>query len=92
MEIYVGNLSYQTQEDALRKAFEAFGPVEKVSIVKDKFTGEPRGFAFVSMADWKAAQAAIKDLNGKEVDGRALVVNQARAREDRPQRRDDRRF
>jgi RNA recognition motif-containing protein len=82
MNIYVGNLSYDTTEEELEKAFSAFGTVASVSIVKDKFTGQSRGFAFVEMPDNTQAQAAIDGLNGKELSGRILNINEARPRSD----------
>jgi RNA recognition motif-containing protein len=81
MNIYVGNLSYTVSEDDLRAAFEAFGEVTSVSIIKDKFSGESRGFGFVEMAGKEEAEAAIRDLNGKELGGRELNVNEARPRQ-----------
>jgi len=83
MNIYVGNLSRETTEDDLRQAFAAFGQVESASIVKDKFTGESRGFGFVEMPSKTEAQAAIADMNGKDLMGRALNVNEARPRTER---------
>jgi RNA recognition motif-containing protein len=80
MNIYVGNLSHQVTEDELKKAFEAFGEVTSVSIIKDKFSGESRGFGFVEMPAKTEAQSAINGLNGKELQGRALNVNEARPR------------
>ena len=80
MNIYVGNLSRDTTDDDLQKAFEAFGRVLSVTIVKDKFSGQSRGFGFVGMPNNKEAQAAIDGLNGKEFMGRALNVNEARPR------------
>jgi RNA recognition motif-containing protein len=82
VKIYVGNLSHDAADSDLQKAFEAFGKVQTVTIVKDKFSGQSRGFAFVEMADNKEAQAAIDGLNGKEFMGRALTVNEARPRSD----------
>ena len=76
--IFVGNLSYQTTQDDLQAAFAAYGGVERVNIVTDRDTGQPRGFAFVEMSDSAAAQAAITHLNGAEMNGRALNVNEAR--------------
>src|SRR5204863_4216202 len=76
--IFVGNLSYQTTQDELYAAFSAFGSVERVNIVTDRDTGQPRGFAFVEMTDSNAAQQAIQSLNGTEMNGRALNVNEAR--------------
>jgi RNA recognition motif-containing protein len=81
--IYVGNMSYDTTADTLRELFEAYGEVEEVSVITDRATGRPRGFAFVVMADEEAADAAIAALNGQDVDGRTLRVNEARPREPR---------
>ena len=80
VNIYVGNLSRDTTDDDLQKAFEAFGRVLSVTIVKDKFSGQSRGFGFVGMPNNKEAQAAIDGMNGKEFMGRALNVNEARPR------------
>ena len=82
MKIYVGNMSFDTNEDSLRNAFAAHGDVEDVSVITDRDTGRPRGFAFVTMPD-SAARAAIDALNGTELDGRTLNVNEARAKTDR---------
>ncbi len=78
MKIFVGNLSYQTTQDDLQAAFAAYGTVEQVSIVTDRDTGQPRGFAFVEMTNRSEAEAAITNLNGAEMNGRALNVNEAR--------------
>jgi RNA recognition motif-containing protein len=83
MNIYVGNLSFETTEEDLRQAFEGFGEVSSVNIIKDKYTGDPRGFAFVEMSNQGEATAAISGLNEQEMNGRTLKVNEARAREDR---------
>jgi len=83
MNIYVGNLSYDVSGENLRQAFEAFGQVSAASIVKDKYSGQPRGFGFVEMPDQAEAQAAIQNLNGKELLGRPMNVNEARPRTDR---------
>ncbi len=83
MNIYVGNLSNQTTEDDLRQAFEAFGQVESANIIKDKFSGESRGFGFVEMPSKEEAQKAIEEMNGKDLTGRAVNVNEARPRTDR---------
>jgi len=80
MNIYVGNLSRESTEDDIRQAFESFGAVSKISIIKDKFSGDSRGFGFVEMANDTEAEAAISGLNGKEVNGRELNVSQARPR------------
>jgi cold-inducible RNA-binding protein len=79
MNIYVGNLSFSTTEEELRQLFTEFGTVGTVSIIKDKFSGQSRGFGFVEMADSNEAQAAIAQLNGKDIGGRALKVNEARS-------------
>jgi len=76
--IFVGNLSYQTTQDDLHAAFSAYGTVERVNIVTDRDSGQPRGFAFVEMTERKDAETAIAQLNGAELNGRALNVNEAR--------------
>ena len=76
--IFVGNLSYQTTQEDLLATFSQFGNVERVNIVTDRDTGQPRGFAFVEMTEHGAAQNAIAQLNGAELNGRALNVNEAR--------------
>lgn len=78
MNIYVGNLANQATEEDLRQAFEAFGQVESVNIIKDKFSGEPRGFGFVEMPSRQEAQKAIEEMNDKDLKGRAVNVNEAR--------------
>jgi RNA recognition motif-containing protein len=78
MKIFVGNLSYQTTQDDLNAAFSAYGAVESVNIITDRDTGQPRGFAFVEMPETRDAQNAIQQLNGAELNGRALNVNEAR--------------
>jgi RNA recognition motif-containing protein len=83
MNIYVGNLSFEVSEENLRQAFEAFGQVSSATTVKDKYSGQPRGFGFVEMPDRSEAQAAIENLNGKELLGRQMSVNEARPRTDR---------
>jgi RNA recognition motif-containing protein len=80
MNIYVGNLSLKTTDEELRLAFEAFGRVESAVIIRDKFTGESRGFGFVEMPAKAEAMAAISGLNGQQLGGRALNVNEARPR------------
>jgi RNA recognition motif-containing protein len=84
--IYVGNLSFNSTEDELRGLFEEFGEVFSARVITDRMTGRSRGFGFVEM-DNEASEAAINALNGKELDGRALKVNEARPRESRPPRR-----
>ena len=78
INIFVGNLSYQATPADLQAAFEAYGSVERVNLVTDRETGQPRGFAFVEMSDAQAAQNAITQLNGAELRGRAMNVNEAR--------------
>lgn len=80
MNIYVGNLSYEVNEEDLRQAFQAFGQITTVSVIKDKFTGQSKGFGFVEMPAQAEAQAAIAGLNGKELKGRTLNINEARPR------------
>lgn len=81
--IFVGNLSYQTAETELESLFSAYGAVERVSIVRDRDTGQPRGFAFVEMTNSNEAQTAIENINGQDLGGRSLNVNEARPREER---------
>ncbi len=82
MNIYAGNLSFDITEEDLRQAFESYGQVESVNIVKDRYSGQPRGFGFVEMPSKAEATSAINGLNGKELKGRALNVNEARPRSD----------
>jgi len=82
MKIYVGNLSFDVTEEELRTEFTAFGKVESVSIITDKYSGRPKGFAFVEMPAVSEGQAAITGLNGKNIKDRALTVNAARPRSD----------
>src|SRR5215204_655647 len=81
MNLYVGNLSYRMTEDALRQEFEQYGQVTSCTIIMDKATGQSKGFGFLEMASPEEAQAAITGLNGREVQGRRLNVNEARPRE-----------
>jgi RNA recognition motif-containing protein len=84
VNIYVGNLSFDVTEEDVQAAFEAFGKVETVKVIKDKYSGASRGFGFVEMPSKDEAKAAIDGLNGKELKGRALNVNEARPRTERP--------
>ncbi|MFH1057885.1 MAG: RNA-binding protein [Pseudomonadota bacterium] len=84
--IYVGNLSFDSNEQSVRSLFEQYGSVQSVKLIEDRETGRPRGFGFVEM-DTEGGMAAIAALNGRELDGRALKVNEAKPREDRPPRR-----
>jgi RNA recognition motif-containing protein len=83
MKLYVGNLSFPTSSDDLRDLFAQAGTVESASVVEDRDTGRSRGFGFVEMSTTEEGNAAIQQFNGKEVNGRALTVNEARPREDR---------
>lgn len=85
-KLYVGGVSYSTNEQGLRDAFSKAGEVASVAIITDKMTGRSKGFGFVEMASEDAAQAAIEMWNGKELDGRKLTVNEARPKEERPAR------
>jgi len=83
-KLFVGNLSFNATENQLQDMFGAHGTVLEVDMIMDKFTGRPRGFAFVTMENKEGADAAVQALNGHSLDGRALTVNEARPREDRP--------
>ena len=83
MNIFVGNLSRDVSEEDLKQAFETFGQVKSAAVIKDKFSGESRGFGFVEMPSKDEAQSALSGLNGKELKGMAIKVNEARPREDR---------
>ena len=78
MNIYVGNLSYDATDETVRKAFESFGQVSSARIIKDKYTGQSRGFGFVEMTTQSQAETAIKSLNGKELQGKDMKVSEAR--------------
>jgi len=80
MNIYVGNLSYEVTEEDLRTSFESFGKVESANIIKDKYSGKSKGFGFIEMPSAEESKAAIEGLNGKELKGRNLNVNEARPR------------
>ena len=82
MKIYVGNLSLEATDEDLREAFKAFGQVTSVNIIKDRSSGQSKGFGFVEMADKTEGQAAISGLNGKDLKGKTLNVNEARIRSD----------
>jgi cold-inducible RNA-binding protein len=83
-KLYVGNLSFDTTENDLQDLFATHGPVSEVNLITDRMSGRSRGFAFVTMGTPESAQAAVQALAGKELGGRALTVNEARPREDRP--------
>ncbi len=82
MNIYVGNLSYDATDETIEQAFKSFGEVTSARVIKDKYTGLSRGFGFVEMPEQSQAQTAIKSLNGKELLGKQISVNEARARAD----------
>jgi RNA recognition motif-containing protein len=86
MNIYVSNLSFAVQDDDLRGFFEEYGEVSSAKVIMDKFTNRSRGFGFVEMSSNESAQKAIKELDGATVDGRAIRVNEAKPREDRPKK------
>jgi RNA recognition motif-containing protein len=83
MNIYVGNLAYSITEEDLKKAFEAFGEVASVNLIKDQYSNQSKGFGFVEMPESAEAQAAIAGLNGKDLNGRTVTVNEARPRPDK---------
>jgi len=83
-KLFVGNLSFNTTENDLNDAFSAFGSVTETNLMMDRTTNRPRGFGFVTMSNAEEAQKAIAGLHGKEIDGRALTVNVAKPREERP--------
>ena len=87
MNIYVGNLAYTTDDDQLRSFFEEYGTVDSARVIMDRESGRSKGFGFVEMSDANAANAAIEALNGQDMGGRALTVNEARPREERGPRR-----
>lgn len=84
MKLYVGNLAFETTENDLQDLFEQHGQVSDVALINDKMTGRSRGFGFVTMPDQASATAAMNAVNGTELQGRTLTVNEARAREERP--------
>jgi len=83
VNIFVGNLAFSATDHALRQLFEAYGVVDEIRVITDRDTGRSKGFGFVEMPESQAAQAAMQGLNGKELDGRALTVNEAKPREPR---------
>ena len=86
MKIYVGNLPWSIDEDALGKLFESYGETEEVTLIKDKFSGRSKGFGFITFKDEASAQKAISEMNEKEIEGRKLTVNEAKPMEERPKR------
>lgn len=89
MNIYVGNLSYGVTDDNLREVFEAYGEVSSAKVITDKYSGRSKGFGFVEMDNDAEGNAAIEQLDGAEIDGRSVKVNEARPREERPPRRNN---
>jgi RNA recognition motif-containing protein len=87
--LYVGNLSFETNEDTLRTLFAEYGPIESVNLITDRYTGRSRGFAFVEMSTEQAAQQAMSSLNGKQVDEREIKVDKAKPRPARDRRGSD---
>jgi len=83
-DIYVGNLSYSTTEDELRQLFAEFGSVDSAKLIMDRDSGQSKGFGFIEMSDNSGGQQAIEGLNGRDINGRALTVNKAKPREERP--------
>ena len=92
MNLYVGNLAFTTTEAEVRQVFESYGVVETVRLLNDRETGQPRGFGFVEMPNGTEARAAIAGLNGKDLGGRSLMINEARPRDERGGPRRDRRW
>ena len=88
MNIYIGNLPYTVTEDDLRDAFSQFGQVDSANIINDKFSGRSKGFGFVDMPNESEAREAIESMNDKDLKGRTIKVNEARPREERPERRE----
>lgn len=91
-KLYFGNLSYGTNDDILREACSEYGNVESATVIKDQMTGRSKGFGFVEMSTQEEAEQVIKMMNGKEMDGRAVVVNEAKPQEDRGRNRPQRQF
>lgn len=89
MNIFIGSLPFAVKDEALKEVFGAYGEVSSARVISDKFTGRSKGFGFVEMDDEAAAKKAIEELNGSELEGRTIVVNEARPREERPERRDN---
>lgn len=92
MKLFVGSLPYSVTSDQLRDMFAEFGEIESADVIMDRYTNQSKGFGFVVFPNDDHAKAAIDAMNSKEVDGRRLTVNEARPREDRPERRDNNRY
>ena len=89
MNIYIGNLSYNVTDQDLQKLFEAYGKVDRSNVISDRETGRSKGFGFIEMPEQSEGQKAIEELDGQDVDGRNIRVNEARPKEDRPPRREN---
>lgn len=87
MKVYVGNLPFSVDQEALKTLFEAYGEMEEVIVISDKFSGRSKGFGFITFKDEENAKKAISEMNDKEIEGRKLKVNEAKPMEDRPPRR-----
>ena len=88
MKVYVGNLPFAVDDDKLKETFAKYGEIEEATVIRDKYSGRSKGFGFVTFANDENAKKAIEEMNDKEVEGRALKVNEARPMEERPPRRD----
>lgn len=88
MKVYVGNLPFSIDDEKLREVFSKFGEIEEATVIKDKYSGRSKGFGFVTFTNDENAKKAVEEMNDKEVEGRALKVNEARPMEERPPRRD----
>ncbi len=88
MKIYIGNLPFKIDSEGLKELFSSYGEIEEATVISDKFSGRSKGFGFVTFKDETAGKKAIAEMNGKKVEERELKVNEARPKEDRPQRRD----
>jgi len=86
MKIYVGNLAFSIDDEALRNLFSSYGEIEEAVVIKDRFSGRSKGFGFVTFKDEESAKKAISEMNDKEIEGRKLKVNEARPMEERPER------
>ena len=88
MKVYVGNLDFGVDDEALKNLFTSYGEIEEAIVIKDKFSGRSKGFGFITFKEDESAKKAISEMNDKEVEGRKLKVNEARPMEERPPRRD----
>lgn len=86
MKVYVGNLAYSVDESKLKELFSSYGEISEVVVIKDRFSGRSKGFGFITFSDDEAAKKAIAEMNKKEIEGRAMTVNEAKPMEERPRR------